>query len=157
MNQQINDSFEVLALIRKKFLEMIETLSLEQLNRIPHSFNNNLIWNIIHSMVSTDLLIYGPCDLNIPLSKWVDNYRKGSKPDSSVPVSVQMLEDVKRALSSCHERLIEDYKKKIFHNYQPYQTQFGITLSNVEYGILYATNHEMLHLGCSMALRKVVS
>lgn len=157
MNQQINDSFEVLVLIRKKFLGMIETLSLEQLNKIPHSFNNNLIWNIIHSMVSTDLLVYGPCGLDIPLSKWVDNYRKGSKPDPSVPVSVQILEDVKKTLSSCHERLIEDYQKKIFHNYQTYQTQFGITLSNVEYGILYAVNHEMLHLGCSMALRKVIS
>lgn len=157
MNQQINDSFEVLVLIRKKFLGMIETLSLEQLNRIPSSFNNNLIWNIVHSLVSTDLLVYGPCGLDIPLFEWVDDYRKGSKPDPSVPVSAQMLEDVKKALSSCHGRLIEDFKKNFFHHYQSYQTQFGVALSNVEYGILYAIKHEMLHLGYSMALRRVVS
>jgi len=37
---------------------MITPFSLEQLNKIPEGFNNNLIWNIAHCVVTQQLLCY---------------------------------------------------------------------------------------------------
>lgn len=43
---------------RTLYLEYLDTYSLDQLNTIPDGFNNNLIWNIGHVIVSQQGLIY---------------------------------------------------------------------------------------------------
>jgi len=38
---------------------MIEDFSLEELNKIPEGFNNNIIWNIAHVIATQQALVYG--------------------------------------------------------------------------------------------------
>jgi len=39
-------------------LEYFDNYTLEQLNKIPEGFSNNLIWNIGHIIVTQQVLIY---------------------------------------------------------------------------------------------------
>ena len=40
---------------RKIFHHYLKHFSLEQLNAIPEGFNNNILWNIAHTMVTHQL------------------------------------------------------------------------------------------------------
>jgi hypothetical protein len=43
--------------------------TLEQLNKIPEGYNNNLIWNIAHVVVVQQMLVY-------KLSEFYDDFRR---------------------------------------------------------------------------------
>ena len=43
---------------RKIFESFIDRLTLEQLNKVPQGFKNNVIWNIVHCIVTQQLLVY---------------------------------------------------------------------------------------------------
>lgn len=43
---------------RTAFIELLDGLTLEQLNTVPEGFNNNIIWNFGHIVVSTQTLVY---------------------------------------------------------------------------------------------------
>ena len=43
---------------RELFLELVNSLSIEQLNKIPEGFNNNIAWNFGHIVVTTQTLCY---------------------------------------------------------------------------------------------------
>lgn len=43
---------------RKLFLEYFDNYTIDQLNKIPDGFSNNLIWNIGHVIVAQQALIY---------------------------------------------------------------------------------------------------
>ncbi|WP_353938893.1 DinB family protein [uncultured Chryseobacterium sp.] len=43
---------------RRIYLSYFENYSLDQLNKIPNGFNNNLIWHIGHIIVTQQKLIY---------------------------------------------------------------------------------------------------
>jgi hypothetical protein len=51
-------TFQVLRNTREIFKKIIEQNALEDLNKIPNGFNNNIIWNIGHVVVSEQLLAY---------------------------------------------------------------------------------------------------
>ena len=55
----MDQRFEHLITTRKHFVSLIENFSTEQLNKIPEGFSNNIIWNIVHCMVTQQGLIYG--------------------------------------------------------------------------------------------------
>ena len=50
--------FEITRLSRKIVAEYLENYTLEQLNKIPDGFHNNLIWNIGHIIVVQQMLVY---------------------------------------------------------------------------------------------------
>jgi hypothetical protein len=50
-------TFKIWETSRKKYLELIENYSLEQLNKIPQGFSNNLVWNLGHIIVSQQGLV----------------------------------------------------------------------------------------------------
>ena len=62
-----------------------ENKHLEDLNKIPSGFNNNIIWNIGHVLVSEQLLAYKLSGLESTLSdKMISKYRKDSKPEGDI-------------------------------------------------------------------------
>jgi hypothetical protein len=48
----MNQIFETTRTSRKVLLQFLENYTLVQLNKIPEGFNNNLIWNIAHIVVT---------------------------------------------------------------------------------------------------------
>ena len=61
-------TFKILETSRNIYLKFLEGYTLEQLNKIPEGFSNNLIWNIGHIVVSQQGLIYRLSGLPVNVS-----------------------------------------------------------------------------------------
>jgi len=146
---------KILQQTRSNVLTIVENLSIEQLNKIPPNFSNNVLWNFAHLVVTQQLLCYklSGLPLKIP-TDWVDKYRKGSKPEGSLTAAEVI--PIKEKFVNLVDVLQEDYENRIFQNYQSYPTSFGIELTNIEEAIQFNNVHEGLHLGYIMALRKSI-
>ncbi|GAB5555619.1 MAG: DinB family protein [Saprospiraceae bacterium] len=148
-------TFTHLRQTRQNIFKIVESYGLEQLNVIPQGFNNNLIWNFGHVLVTQQLLCYRLAGLEAAFeNKVIDAYRKGSSPKE--PASETELQNFKNHCFSLLDQLEKDYAAGLFQNYKPYPTSFGVTLNNIEEAIQFNTIHEAMHLGTMIALRKLV-
>ena len=147
--------FNILRITRNNILNLVEGLSVEQLNKIPEGFSNNIIWNVAHNIVTQQLLIYRLSGADVRISEeMIELYRKGSKPSTNV--SGSEIESIKDLLIKTVDWLEEDFDGNIFSDYKEYTTSYNITLSSTEKAIMFNNTHEGLHLGYAMALRKLV-
>lgn len=147
--------FKILRITRNNILNLMEGLSVEQLNKVPEGLNNNIIWNVAHNIVTQQLLIYRLSGVDIRVSaEMIEQYRKGSKPSTNV--SQSEIESIKDLLIKSVDWLEEDYKGNIFSDYKEYTTSYNITLSSTEEAIMFNNTHEGLHLGYAMALKKLL-
>jgi len=149
-------TFDVFKKTRGFFKQYLERYSLEELNEIPEGFNNNIIWNIVHSVVTEQLLVYKLSGLQPNVSDaLITSYKKGSSPEK--PVTKEELETIKGLLFSTIEQTEIDYKKGLFKTYNDYTlSTTGNTLTNVSQAIQFALFHEGLHYGYIMALERAL-
>jgi len=149
-------TFDVLSNIRPFFKQHIENNSLEDLNKIPEGFNNNIIWNIGHIVVTAQLLAYKLSGLPMHISdELVNKYRKDSKPDSAV--TQEEVNQIEKLLFSTLEQLESDYKKDVFKTYNAYTVSTtGNTLTNIEEALQFILFHESMHLGYILALKRAI-
>lgn len=142
---------------RKAFIKLIDNLSLEELNRVPEGFNNNIIWNFGHIVVSTPLLCYVRTGIWSDASsiQYVDAYKKGTKPTSVV--SVEEINTLKELAISTIHQLEEDYKKGLFTTIEPFETAtFGVVIDNIEELLVTTIGHDNTHYGYAIAQQKLV-
>ena len=140
---------------RKNFLNLINSLTEEQLNHIPKGFNNHIIWNFGHSIITQQLLCYNLSGNRMYVDKeLVHKYRIGTKPEEII--SKDETEKLKTMAMDLVSKFEEDLKTDIFIEYKEYTTSYNVTLSNIEDAIKFNNIHEGLHLGYAMALRKLV-
>jgi len=146
-------AFDIAIKNRKLLDSFIENHTLEELNKVPEGFNNNIIWNIAHTIVTQQLLVYNLSGLPMLLSEeMVAAYRKGTKTERDV--SQDEVNLVKGLLFSTIEKTKADYDCKNFQSYIEYTVSTKSTLSNVEEAIDFNNFHEGIHLGYILALRK---
>lgn len=149
----MNWAFDIAIKNRKLLESFIENHTLEELNKVPEGFNNNIIWNIAHTIVTQQLLVYNLSGLPMLLSEeMVAAYRKGTKTERDV--SQDEVNLVKGLLFSTIEKTKEDYDNKFFQSYNEYTVSTKSTLSTVEEAIDFNNFHEGIHLGYILALRK---
>jgi hypothetical protein len=147
--------FEIIRANRLLILKIIENLSLEQLNKIPEGFKNNIAWNVAHLVVTQQLLCYKLSELNILVTEeMVEAYQKGTVPKERM--TQEELDFVKEQLLSLVDTFEEDYNAKIFDNYKPYSTSMNVTLNNINEAFQFNNFHEGIHLGIIFSLRKFV-
>lgn len=149
-------TFEVFKKTRGFFKQYLEKYTLDELNKIPEGFNNNIIWNIVHSVVTEQLLVYKLSRLQPNVSEALINaYKKGTSPEK--PVTKEQLEEIKTLLFSTIEQTETDYKNGVFKTYNDYTLSItGNTLTNVSQAIDFALFHEGLHFGYIMALERAL-
>ncbi|WP_264553107.1 DinB family protein [Flavobacterium sp. N2038] len=151
----MNSVFEVQKTIREILLKILDNHSLEQLNKIPEGFSNNLIWNVAHCVASQQVLIYKLSGLPTMVSEeFIAKYRKGTKPEGDV--SQAEVDEIKTLLSSTFLQTINDFEKNIFVNYTEYTTSLGYTLKNIQGALDFNNYHEGIHTGIIMGIRKFV-
>ena len=149
----MNWAFDIAIKNRKLLESFIENHTLEELNKVPEGFNNNIIWNIAHTIVTQQLLVYNLSGLPMLLSEeMVAAYRKGTKTERDL--SQDEVNLVKGLLFSTIEKTKEDYDCENFQSYNEYTVSTKSTLSNVEEAIDFNNFHEGIHLGYILALRK---
>jgi len=147
--------FDTLLKSRQLTLKIIESLTNEQLNKIPAGFKNNIAWNVAHLMVTQQLLCYKLSGLECLVSnEMISNFQKGSAPNYTV--SEEEFTIIKEQFLQLPVQLNEDYEKGIFKNYTEYITSVNVTLSTIEDGIDFNLYHEGIHLGVILQLLKFV-
>ena len=139
--------------IRLIFKSIIEDFSLVDLNKIPKGFSNNIIWNIAHTVITQQLLVYNLSGMPMMVSdEMVQMFRKGTKPERDLTQTE--VDEIKELLISTMEKTKEDYRNKVFKTYQDYTVSTKSTLTNVDEAIGYNHFHEGMHLGYILALKK---
>jgi len=140
----------------RKFLnDLLENLTLEQLNKVPEGFNNNIIWNVAHTIVTQQLLVYKLSAMPMIVSdELVEMYRKGTKVERDVTQAEVDL--IKGLLFSTIEKTKEDYENRVFQTYHEYTVTTKNTLTNVDEAIAFNNFHEGIHLGYVLALKRCI-
>lgn len=148
--------FETVLFNRKTMVSLLDNLTEEQVNFIPENFNNSILWNIGHVLVTEQLLVYKLSGLPVKIDEnLVPLFAKGTKPE--IKGSAEQIEMVKNLLEGTVLKSRQDYKDKLFKKYQNYTTSTGIVLNNVDDALLFNCFHEGIHLGVLRSLKKLVS
>ncbi|AOR28168.1 hypothetical protein FORMB_11210 [Formosa sp. Hel1_33_131] len=137
---------------RTLLLKLIENFSLAQLNTVPKGYRNSIFWNVAHTIVTQQLLVYGLSNQPFLVdSELVKTYRKDTK--TVHEATETELAEIKTLLFSTVEQTKIDYENDFFKNYMPYTTSLNVTLSTVEEAISFNTFHEGIHLGYILAMK----
>lgn len=147
---------EALNSTRENVRKVLSKFSLEQINKIPDGFNNNLIWNYGHIIVTQQLLCYKLSNLAMSIDQdMIKRYAKGSQPSDTLD------QDEFTILQNLDSKLVQqlelDYKNEVFKTYNPYTTSYGVTISNIENAITFNNIHEGHHFGNILSMRKLLS
>lgn len=140
---------------RVLFNNFLDTFTLDQLNKVPKGFKNNIIWNVAHCIVTQQLLVYKLSGLEGVLSdEMIAEFRKGSKTERDLnQAEVDKIRDI---LFSPLDQTETDYNNGIFKNFNEYTVSTGSTLTNVDEAIAFNNFHEGIHLGYILALKKAL-
>lgn len=155
IHSKMNTQFNVTKFNRKCILAIVEGLSQEQLNTIPQGFKNNIAWNIGHTIVTQQLLVYKLSGLPCLISdETIANYGKGSTANTAM--TSEEMKSLLSELMPLSDKMEADYNAGVFTSYNKYTTSLGFELTDVEKAIQFSNYHEGIHLGIMMAIRKLV-
>jgi hypothetical protein len=149
-------SLELLKATRKKFISLIDDLSAEEINKIPAGFNNNIAWNLGHTIVSAYSLAYVTSGVNSSIQILLaDKYKKGTKPE--LFIGKDEIEILKKSSNDFFVQIEKDLSENKFQFVKPYTTQtFGVETKNIEEYLLTILGHEMLHYATALSIKKII-
>lgn len=137
------------------FEKFLDTFTLEQLNKVPKGFKNNIIWNIAHCIVTQQLLVYKLSNLDGVLSdEMITEFRKGTKTERDL--SQTEVDEIRNLLFSPLDQTEADYNKGKFKTYNEYTVSTGSTLTNIDEALEFNNFHEGIHFGYILALKKAL-
>lgn len=151
----MNEVFDFIINTRKVFIKLVDSLTIEQLNKIPDGYNNNVIWNLGHIVASTQTLSYVRTGILPDAStfKYIEAYKKDTRP--TYFVSEAELAELKTIAIESIEKIKADYEKGIFKQITPYPTStYGEELKTIEQVLITTIGHDNMHLGYAVALKK---
>lgn len=152
-NMQVIGNHQV---IRNNFEKAVEKVKAPDLIMIPAGFNNHILWNIGHAVVTQNVLLYGMSGLDFTLpTHFIKRYKKGSTP-TEIDNPKTELENIFELGKIADDQLGYDIKEMKFGDYQSYETSFGITLNTFNDALQFNNIHEALHLGYVMALKRAL-
>ena len=151
----MNQAFEITQQNRKILQSYLKNYTLDQLNKIPEGFNNNIIWNIAHTIVVQQLLVYKLSGLQPMISQeMISKYAKGTKPEN--PVSQAEVDEIEHLLFQTIDQTRTDFDNKIFQNYTEFKNELGFTIKSAEEAVAFNYFHEATHLGVILSIEKFV-
>jgi len=144
---------DIIYITRRNFLELVQQLSIEQLNEIPAGYNNNIAWNYGHIIASQQTLCYVRAGLQPKIEQSIiDRFQRGTKPTQFI--SKGEIENFHALLYSTIDVLKQDVEATIFDQYPTYKTAFGVEITSVQDAIQYFATHDALHFGYALSLKK---
>ena len=141
---------------RRLYAGILDQVTPEQLVTIPEGFNNNILWNVGHAVVTQQLLTYGLTGNALNVSDdMVAAFKKGSSPKEWE--NTPDIESLKQLVTELPNKFEADYKAGIFTDFKDYTlSTTGDTLTNIDDAIAFNDFHEGVHLGSVLALKKLV-
>lgn len=152
----MNTKIATIKTARTFFLTLIEGLSIEQLNKIPAGFNNNIIWNMAHLIAAQQGLCYLRSNLQLAVDeKYFTLYKPGTKPAGFV--DVEEVKTIKELFITSLDQFQTDYSNNLFLNYTPFVTRYGVAINTIDEVINFLPFHEGLHFGCVNAFNTIIA
>ncbi len=151
MNKQIDRIKKT----RLFLIDLIKDLSVDELNKIPGGFNNNIVWNLGHLIAAQQGVCYGRAMAQAVVDeKYISSYKPGTKPEHYIDdKEVQIIKDL---LLSSLNKFETDYQNNVFEAYVSWTTRYGAELSNIDDALQFLMYHEGLHSGYIMALKRLI-
>jgi hypothetical protein len=151
----MKQTFDITTTSRKVLLQFLQGYTLEQLNKIPEGYSNNLIWNIGHIVVVQQMLVYRLSGLPMMVSQeMVEKYKRGSKPAEDATQAD--VDEIQSLLFETIDQTQTDFDSEVFKNFQEFTTMNGFSIKNAEEAISFNIYHEAIHTGVMMSIRKFV-
>ena len=148
-------TFDIALKTRIIFYNILETLTLDQLNVKPKGFNNTIFWNIKHVVITQQLLIYRLSELPVLVTETeIETYKKGTKSEGKA--TIEDIELLKYQLFSTLEKTKEDYQKGLFKKYTEYTVSTKSILTSIDEALAFNNFHEGIHLGYILAMKKTL-
>jgi hypothetical protein len=148
-------AIEIIKMPRLHLLNVIKDLSVEQLNKIPAGFNNNIIWNLAHLVSAQQNLCYKRAGLPVIIEeRFLTPYLPDTKPEKFV--DADDIEIIKASILSTLDQLEADLQTNKFDNYTPWTTRYGVALNNINEALAFVPYHEGIHNGYIWALKRVI-
>ena len=149
----MQSTFDITLSSRNILHKFLTNYSLEQLNKVPEGYNNNLIWNIAHIVVVQQMLVYHLSGLPMLVSQeMVEKYKRDTKPEA--PVTEEEVTQIKGLLYTTLEQTQKDFSEGIFKNYNAFTTMTGFNIRNVQEAMEFNNYHEGVHTGIMMRIAK---
>jgi hypothetical protein len=149
---------EILAITktsRNMISKLIQGYTLEQLNKVPVGFNNNIIWNIAHIIVTQQILVYKLSGLPLIVTdEMVEKYRKGTKTEHFA--TQEEVDQILSLSTQTIDQTEKDIENELFANFTEYPTSTGYVLASAQDAMTFNNFHEGIHLGVILGLRKLV-
>lgn len=151
----MESAFKIWTTNRNILKSFFEDYSLDQLNKTPQGFSNNIIWNLGHIIVAQQRLVYKASDLSMDVSDDLFGiYKPGTRPTGT---TTQVEADELKELLILHtEKTKSDFSEGKFRSYNPLTTSTGFYLANLNDAIEFNNYHEALHYGFMMNIRKFI-
>jgi hypothetical protein len=149
--------FDITRMYRTAFINLMKDMPIELLNEVPKGFNNNLIWNFGHILVTQQALCYRLPKLKMPLTiseEFFRKYMRGTKPEGFVDAAeVAFIEE---ELLLTLETMEKHYHEGFFKDYQPYNLRPTLVFPDIDDAIAFNATHESMHYGTALAIKKLV-
>ena len=140
---------------RNVYLRLLESFTLEQLNKIPDGFSNNIIWNIAHIVVTQQILVYKLSGLPLYISEQMEEtYKNGSKPTATTTQAE--VDEIKSLLIAIVEKTKTDFQTpNFFSNYNDFTTKStGFLIDSAQTASEFNNFHEGVHYGIMLQIKK---
>lgn len=148
-------TLEITRASRSTLSKFLDNHTLEQLNKVPEGFSNNLIWNIAHIIVVQQMLIYNLSGLPMMVSQeMVNTYKKGTRPEREV--TQEEVDEIRILLDKTIDQTEADFQNGIFKNFQEFRSASGFVAKSAEDVMAFNYYHEAMHTGIMMSIRKFV-
>ncbi len=145
--------FDISRVTRENFSRLVNSLSEEQLNRIPAGFANNIAWNFGHIIAGQQTIFYMKAGLAPRMPEaFMSRYRKGTRPVETITA-----EEIKQLHAylplDCFREELASGK---FESYESFTTEYGAHIDNIYDAIPYVAVHDALHYGYALAIKKAL-
>lgn len=151
----MKELLEITKTSRNMVSKLIQGFTLEQLNKVPEGFNNNLIWNVAHIIVTQQLLVYKLAGLPMMISDdLVEKYKKGTKTEHEA--NQQEVDEILSLLHKTIQQTEKDIDANLFQNFSEYPTSTGFVLKSNFDSMSFNNFHEGIHIGVIMSIRKLL-
>jgi len=141
---------------RINFIHLVEQSTIEELNKVPEGFNNNMIWNFGHIITSQQGLCYTLSGLASKIDPaYINTYKKGTKPERFI--GQEEVEDLKKLALSTIDELENDLKNGVFTSYNSFTTSYGVTLNTTQDAVQFFPIHDSYHYGCAWAIKRIIN
>lgn len=151
----MNKSIDIIRKTRQNVINFVKDLSIEDLNKVPQGFNNNIAWNMGHIIAAQQGVCYRRAGLGLKITdEFFATYKPESKPERFI--TAREIEEIERLLFSTLDEFEQDLQAEAFGNYTPWVTRYGVNMDSIEDAITFLPFHEGLHMGYIMALKRAI-